>query len=81
MLDFSAVMQLEAEHRFGKEKRMAKASFSRKPQVSGIKIAGTITRKGGGVVTDEEADQLLSLIVLAIDGTSFEAETLTAIVK
>ncbi len=60
---------------------MAKATFSRKPTVSGVKVTGTITRKGGGVVTDAQASDLLAKIVDAIDGTIFETETLTAVVR
>ena len=60
---------------------MARAEFSRKPTISGIKITGTLTRKGGGPVTDAEAEQVLAAVIQAIDGTYFETETLAAVVK
>ncbi len=55
-----------------------RAQFSRKPQVSGVKINGTITRKGGGDVSEADASTILQRVVDAIDGTSFETETLSA---
>lgn len=55
---------------------MAEASFSRRPIVSGLKITGTLTRKGGGTVTQTQADAVLSRVVDALDGTDFDTETL-----
>ena len=55
---------------------MVEASFSRKPTVSGLKITGTLTRKGGGAVTQPQADAILVAIVDALDGTDFDTETL-----
>lgn len=60
---------------------MAKATFSRKPVTSYIKLTGTITSKTSGAVTDVEASAILAKIVAAIDSTPFEAEELTAVVK
>ncbi|KKL66580.1 hypothetical protein LCGC14_2143520 [marine sediment metagenome] len=57
---------------------MAKATFSRKPQLSNLKLTGTITRPGSAAVTDAQASALLEKIVDAIDGSGFEVETLTA---
>ncbi len=52
------------------------ASFSRKPKISNLKITGTLTRKGGGMVTQGQADAVLNRVVEALDGTDFETETL-----
>lgn len=61
---------------------MAKASFSRKPPVRGIKLSGTITQPGAPAeVTNTQAASVLDAIVKAIDATGFEAEELTAVVK
>lgn len=55
---------------------MAEASFSRKPVVSGLKITGTLTRKGGGTVTQTQADAVLAKVVDALDSGDFDTETL-----
>ena len=55
---------------------MAEASFSRKPVVSGLKITGTLTRKGGGAPTQSQADDVLAKVVAALDSGDFDTETL-----
>ncbi len=60
---------------------MAEATFSRKSIISGLKVFGTLTRKGGGTVTQPQADEVLMALVEALDGTLFETETLKVVVK
>ena len=60
---------------------MAKASFTRKPAVSGIKLNGIITRPGFDEPTDADADEVLAKIVSALDGTTFDVESLSVTIR
>lgn len=60
-----------------------KASFSRRPVVDGLKITGTLKRGGDrtdgvafSVVNQDDADELIGILVKAIDTSDFDVETL-----
>ena len=52
-----------------------KTTFSRKPTVFGIRIAGTLSSEVGGELTEAQAQQVLDTVVDALDNRTFVSET------